>query len=135
MSLTSFEDDILSCEDPEECTFHLTAVIRVHLDVQAQVKSFQTKKRFCPWVDEVAKLTILRKQKLHAIWKKTGKMEDKKKYRECRVQQFSLLGSQEEKVSLHSGQAAVNFGVKRYVESSKVSGWLVNPECPHFSVN
>ena len=83
MAMTSFEEDILSCEDPEVCTQRLTAVIRVHLDVHARVKCYQVKKRFCPWVDEVAKLTIQRKQKLHAAWKKSGKEEDKKKYRDC----------------------------------------------------
>ena len=83
MRFSSFEEDILSCEDPEECTFRLTAAIRVHLDAQAPVKSFQTRKKFCPWVDQVAKLTIIRKQQLHSVWKKLGREEDKRKYREA----------------------------------------------------
>ena len=82
MSMTTFAEDILSCEDIEESAARLSAVIRVHLDVQAQVKNYQVKNKFCPWVDESAKMTILRKQKLHAIWKSTKSEDDKKKYRE-----------------------------------------------------
>ena len=134
MSLTSFEDDILSCEDPEECTFHLTAVIRVHLDVQAQVKSFQTKERFCPWVDEVAKLTILRKQKLHAIWKKTGKMEDKKKYREC--SNFLSWDLRRKKSAYIQGRLRSTLGSKDMWKAAKSQvGWSTLSAPTSLSIN
>ena len=82
MAMTTFAEDIISCEDIEESAARLSAVIRVHLDVQAQVKNYQVKNKFSPWVDESSKMTILRKQKLHAIWKYTKSEDDKKKYRE-----------------------------------------------------
>ena len=81
MQKSNVEEWVLMCEDTNECTKLLTAAIRVHLDIQQQVRNYQLKKRYCVWVDESTKLIIERKKFLFEMWKRTGDLDDWKTYR------------------------------------------------------
>ena len=134
MSLTSFEDDILSCEDLDKCVLMLTAVIRVHLDAQAQVKNYQVKKKFCAWVDEASKMTILRKQKLHSIWKRTRNKEDYKKYRE--VSNFLSWDLRRKKSAYIQQKIRSTVGSHNMWEAAKTfAGWKKSGGPTSLSVN
>ena len=85
------ELDIINCEDPDECAERLHACVRVHLDVQAQVKNFQVKRKYCAWINESAKKVIARKKELFEIWKRTKLKSDHKLYRLQSNYQVRLL--------------------------------------------
>ena len=81
MRASNVEAWILNCEDAHETAKLLTAAIRVHLDIQQQVKNYQLRRQYCSWVDESTKMIIERKRLLFEIWKRTGFLEDWRKYR------------------------------------------------------
>ena len=67
---------ILNCEECENAAKLLTATVRVHLDVQEKVKTYQLKTNYCPWIDESTKMIIERKKTLYEIWKRNGKKSE-----------------------------------------------------------
>ena len=75
------EGHILACEDPDECAERLHACVRVHLDIQEQVKQFQLRGKYCAWVNESAKMIMAKKEELNQIWMRTGLKEDERRYR------------------------------------------------------
>ena len=75
------EEWILNCEDIDKCSTLLDAAVRVHLDMEQQVKTFQMKKKYCAWIDDSTKLAIERKKLLKEIWKRTGDKKDRSEYR------------------------------------------------------
>ena len=81
MRESNVETWILNYEDAHECAKLLTAAIRVHLDIQQQVKTYQLRRQYCSWVDESTKKIIEMKRILFEIWKRTGTAEDWAKYR------------------------------------------------------
>ena len=70
------EQWILDIEDTDKAATLLDAAVRVHLDMQQQVKIYQLKRRYCPWIDESTKMAIERKKTLHEIWKRTKAKSD-----------------------------------------------------------
>ena len=72
---------VLKCEDLNVCSTLLTAAIRVHLDIQQQVRNYQLRRHYCAWVDESTKMIIERKRLLFEIWKRTGDRGDWAEYR------------------------------------------------------
>ena len=132
--MTTFEQDILNCKDLDECAERLTAVIRIHLDCMAQVENFQVKKKFCAWVDNVAKRTILRKQKLHAIWKNTGTKEDYEKFRD--VSNFLTWDLKKKKKVYIEHRLRSTVGLHDMWESAKAQvGWKTASGPTSLSVN
>ena len=81
MQKSGVERWVLKCEDINEASQLLTAAARVHLDKQQEVKTYQLKSQYAPWIDESTKMIIARKKTLFEIWKRTGQPEDWKLYR------------------------------------------------------
>ena len=84
MEKTTVQADVINCEDPDEAAERLTAAIRVHLDIQAEVKNYQVRSNYNPWIDDSLKQKILQRQKLFSIWKATGDPADHEAFKELR---------------------------------------------------
>ena len=72
-------DWVLNCGETNEAAQLFTAGVRVHLDNQEKVKTYQLRRQYAPWIDESTKMIIARKKTLYEIWKRRDPREIKEK--------------------------------------------------------